>query len=138
MGKRFPVGSRVGGIMTDGEVPLKVLGHHDDAVIVEALADYPEPEGGLRHGKGDVFVASAFNLIEREEVRAIPGEAEDETGPAIAWMEMDGLSLALTRDRDGVLLVSLEPAPDHPEEDRVKVRVRKMPGSYILWEGDIT
>lgn len=137
MGKRFPVGSRVSGIMTDGEVPLKVLGHHDEAVIVEVLADYPEPEGGLRHGKGDVFVASAFNLIEREEVKYIPGEAEDDNGPAIGWMELGGLSIALTRARDGALQVALERAPEYPAQNDVTVRVSHMVTGKDLWEGDI-
>lgn len=136
--KKFPRGSRVSGIMADGEVPLKVLGWHDDGVIVEVLADYPEPGGGLRHGQGDVFVAAQLNLIQREEVKYIPGEAEDDNGPAIGWMELGGLSLALTRDRDGALLVALERSPDYlPEKYPVTVRARKMPGSYDLWEGEI-
>lgn len=132
MGKRFPVGSRVGGIMTDGEVPLKVLGHHhDDTVIVEVLADYPEPEGGLRHGKGDVFVASAINLIEREEVKHTPGEAEDDNGPAIGWIDLGGLSVGLTRDSGGTLQVTLD-------SDGKRVQVRVSQGiSNNLWEGDI-
>ena len=139
MGKRFPVGSRVGGIMTDGEVPLKVLGHHDGAVIVEVLADYPEPDepGELRHGKGDVFVADTFNLIEREEVKYIPGEAEDDNGPAIGWMELGGLSIALTRARDGALQVALERAPAYPTQNDVTVRVSHMVTGIDLWEGDI-
>ena len=139
MGERFPVGSRVGGIMTDGEVPLKVLGHHDGAVIVEVLADYPEPDepAELRHGKGDVFVAAAINLIEREEVKYIPGEAEDENGPAIGWMEMGGLSIALTRARDGALQVALERAPEAANGRVVTVRVSHMVTGRDLWEGDI-
>lgn len=141
MGKRFPVGSRVSGIMTDGEVPLKVLGYHDEAVIVEVLADYIDPGTDpqeLRHGKGDVFVASAFNLIEREEVKHIPGEAEDDNGPAIGWMELGGLSIALTRARDGALQVALERAPAYPAHNDVTVRVSHMVTGKDLWEGDIT
>jgi hypothetical protein len=126
--------------MTDGEVPLKVLGYHDDGIIVEVLADYIDPGTDpqeLRHAKGDVFVAARINLIEREEVKFIPGEAEDEDGPAISWMELGGLSVALTRARDGAVLISFERAPGYPAEWDVTVRVALMNNGEDLWEGDI-
>lgn len=136
--EKFPIGSRVGarvvGATFDGttikEVPMRVTGYDGlKGVIVEFLQD---------HGpwkKGQMTIVSVKSLTAREEVKYIPGEPEDEDGPAIGWMELDGLSLALTRDQDGSLLVSVERAPDH--DDSVRVRVRKMPGSFNLWEGDL-
>lgn len=136
MPEKFPIGSRVsgrvdmigGGGATD--VPMRVLGYDGlKFVIVEVLQDV----AAWKQGK--VTLMPAKGLTSREEVKYIPGEPEDENGPAIGWMEMDGLSIALTRDQDGTLLVSVERAPDH--DDSVRVRVRKMPGSYNLWEGDL-
>jgi hypothetical protein len=79
----------------------------------------------------------AKSLTLREEVKYIPGEAEDEDGPAIGWMELGGLSVGLTRASDGALLLSLERAPDYPKEWDVTVRVALSNRQHDVWEGDI-
>jgi hypothetical protein len=133
---KFPIGSRVGGKVLNGathkEVPMRVLGYDGlKGVIVEFLED---------HGpwkKGQATLISAKSLTLREEVKFIRGEPEDDNGPAIGWLELGHLSVALTRDTDGALLVSLERAIIPADEESITVRVRKMPGSNDLWEGDI-
>lgn len=139
MGERYKIGQRVDGRTSDGEVPLRVLGHTDDGgVIVEVLADAPDLsyEGETHYDKGEVFVAKTMDLIEREEVDLIPGEPETEESPAIGWMEMGGLSIALTRAGDGALLLSLERKPDY--KNPVDVRISRMRDGEDLWEGEIT
>lgn len=139
MPDKFPIGSRVSGLMpvpngitATYEVAMKVLGYDGlKNVIVETL----EEKGHWK--KGHVTIVPAKSLRLREEVKHIPGEAEDGDGHAIGWMELGGLSVALTRDNDGALLVSFERSPDYSQEWDVTVRVRKMPGSEDLWEGDI-
>jgi hypothetical protein len=130
----FPIGSRVGGNTPNGEVPMKVLGHHGTkGLIVEVL------ETISRWQAGQIIVVPVEQVIAREEVTYVPGEAEDGNGPAIGWMELGGLSVGLTRARDGALLLSLERAPDYPEDHPVTVRVaRQNDGNNDLWEGDIT
>lgn len=138
MQEKIPIGTRVtgrvdmAGLEGPTEAVMKVVGYDGiKFVITEVLEDVG------RWKKGHISVWPAKSLTPREEVKHIPGEAEDGDGPAIGWMELGGLSLALTRDNDGALLVSFERAPDYPENWDVTVRVRKMPGSEDLWEGDI-
>jgi hypothetical protein len=137
---KFPIGSRVGarvemhngGAAVTHEVPMKVVGYDGlKFVIVEALAD----AGNWKKGKVALMPAKSLTL--REEVKYIPGEAEDEDGAAIGWMELGGLSVALTRASDGALLLSLERAPDCPAEHPVTVRVARSNRQHDLWEGDI-
>lgn len=141
MTQKFPIGSRVGAKvatgtypgMTHSEAALRVVGYDGlKGVIVQFL----EAKGIWE--KDQVTIMPAKNLSPREEVTHIHGEPEGEDGAAIGWMEMGGLSVALTRDRDGALLISFERAVDYPREHDVTVRVRRMPGSEDLWEGDIT
>jgi hypothetical protein len=114
------------------EVPMKVLGYDGlKAVIVETL----EAVGSWEKGKVTIMQVKSLTL--REEVKYIPGEPEDENGPAIGWIELDGLSVALTRDSQGVLLVSMERAPGHPAVSPVHVRVGLMNNGGDLWEGDL-
>ena len=138
MPSKFPIGSRVSGPVhliggaVINDVPMRVLGHDGlKSVIVKTLADADAWK------KGTTVLMPVKNLTLREEVRYIPGEPEDENGPAIGWIELDGLSVALTRDSRGVLLVSMERAPGHPEESTVHVRVGLMNSSEDLWEGDL-
>jgi hypothetical protein len=139
---KFPIGSRVGarvemhngggGKPTAVEVPMRVLGYEGlKFVIAQALQD----AGNWK--KGHVTVLPVKSLMPREEVKHIEGEPEDENGQAIGWMEMGGLSIALTRAGDGAVQVSLERAPDYPEEYPVTVRVSLMNGED-LWEGDLS
>lgn len=139
MPKKFPIGSRVGAQLdaagTSGprEVAMKVLGYDGlKEVIVETL----EPVGSW--ATGYVTLMPAISLTQREEVKYIPGEPEDENGSAIGWMELGGVSVALTRDSAGVLLISIERAPDTPEDaPPVRVQFAKMHNGTNLWEGDI-
>lgn len=132
---KFEVGQRIGGVVRNGEVPLKVLGFHNDGVIVEVLKDHRVPDGA-GYVQGQVFVADALNLIDREEVTFIPGDAETDAQPAIGWMELGGLSVCLTRaSNTGVLLLALERAPG--QEEPVRVRVALLDGQQNLWEGEV-
>ena len=139
MPEKFPIGSRVSGKVTmigemdqQHEVPMRVLGYDGlKFVIVETLAD----AGTWKKGKVTLMPAKTLTL--REEVKFIPGEPEDSDGAAIGWIELGGLSVALTRAGDGALLIALERAPDYPAEYDVTVRVARMNGED-LWEGDIT
>lgn len=139
MPEKIRIGSRVSGLMpvpngiaAKYEVAMKVLGYDGlKNVIVETLEERGHWE------KGHVTIVPTKDLTLREEVKYIAGEAEDGHGPAIGWLELGHLSVALTRDTDGTLLVSLERAIMPADEPSTRVRVRKMPGSYDLWEGEI-
>lgn len=140
MPEKFPIGSRVStevDMIGAGrfEVPMRVIGYDGlKMVIVETLAEMGTWPKGL------VTLMPTKILTAREEVKHIPGEPEDENGPAIGWMEMDGLSVGLTRSQDGTLLVSLDRSPDATTEDPIKVRVIPAANDThdnILWEGEI-
>ena len=130
--EKFPIGSRVSGKLEGGEVAMKVLGYDGlKDVIVETL------ENVGHWPKGHVRLMPTKSLTPREEVKHIPGEPEDGDGHAIGWMELGGLSVALTRASDGALLLSLERAPGYPEKHPVTVRVARSNRQHDLWEGDI-
>lgn len=61
---RYKIGQKVDGITTEGTVKLKVLGFHNDGVIVEVREAFFR--GDVEHQKGEVFVADQFNLIESD------------------------------------------------------------------------
>lgn len=134
---QFEIGQRIGGVVRNGEVPLKVLGFHNDGVIVEVLRDYKVPQTeGDGYKAGQVFVADAINLIDREEVKFIPGDPESDSQPAIGWMELGGVSVCLTRQSSsGILLLTLERAPE--QEEAVRVRIALLNQQEHLWEGDV-
>lgn len=142
--EKFPIGSRVSGkvefiggpVRSAGnrEVPMRVLGYDGlKFVIVEVLQDV----GTWKKGK--VALMPAKNLTLREEVKHIPGEPEEEGGHAIGWMELGGLSVALTRDHNGTLLIAIEKSPEAPEDLLpIPVRISKQDGGHPdLWEGVI-
>ena len=140
MSSKFPIGSRVSGrVQLIGgqpisDVPMRVLGYDGlKGVIVEVLAD------AHYWKKGHVALMPAKVLTLREEVKYIPGEPEDGDGPAIGWMELGGLSVALTRDRNGKLLIAIEKSPDASEDlFPISVRVSKQDGAIPdLWEGEV-
>lgn len=143
MQAKFPIGSRVGSKVVAAtfagnqyeEVPMRVTGYDGlKGVIVEFLVDHGPWE------KGQMTIVAAKSLTRREEVKHIPGEPENEEGPAIGWVELDGLSVGLTRSQDGTLLVSLDRSPDATTEDPIKVRVIPAANDTvdnILWEGEI-
>jgi hypothetical protein len=136
MPNKFPIGSRVGNRVVDGmtykEIPMRVSGYDG---LKNVIAVFLEDHGPWKEGQATVV--SVKNLTAREEVRYIPGEAENDEGPAIGWMELDGLSVGLTRAKDGALLLSLERAPDCPQEQTVTVRVARSNRQHDVWEGDI-
>jgi hypothetical protein len=141
LSEKFPIGSRVSGrIVLVGEmdrpydIPMRVLGYDGlKSVIVETLED----AGTWRKGK--VALIPTRDLSLREEVKFIPGEAQDGDGAAIGWMELGGLSVALTRDRNGVLLIAIEKAPDVTEDLLpIPVRISKQDGENPdLWAGQV-
>ena len=129
--EKFPIGSLV--TQKNFDAPLRVVGYDGlKAVIVQLEQDYGDWK------KGWVGIAQTKDLRRREEVKHIPGEPEDENGQAIGWMELGGLSVAITRAGDGAVLVQFERAPGYPEEYPVTVRVSMMKTGDDLWEGDIT
>ena len=139
MPDKFPIGSRVttevdmAGIGRF-EVPMRVKGYDGiKFVIVETL----EEIGTWPKGLTSLMPIKVLTL--REEVKYIPGEAEDDNGPAIGWMELGGLSVALTRDRNGKLLIAIEKSPEAPEDlIPIHVRISKQDGALPdLWEGEV-
>lgn len=129
--EKLPIGSRVSGMVDTGrgakEVAMRVRGYDGlKDVIVEVLEGDPSPWN-------KVILMPAKDLTLREEVKHTQGEPEDGDGPAIGWIDLGGLSVSLTRDNDGTLLVIMERDPDC--EDPVTARVRKMPDGKDVWEG---
>jgi len=139
--EKFPIGTRVSGNMPvpNGmslkyEVAMRVLGYDGlKNVIVQTLEDKAHWK------KGHVTIVPAKDLRLREEVKHIPGEPEDGDGQAIGWMELGGLSVALTRDRNGKLLIAIEKSPEAPEDlIPIHVRISKQDGALPdLWEGEV-
>lgn len=139
MPEKIPIGTRVTGNVDMSnlggttEAVMKVVGYDGlKFVIVEVLEDVGHWK------KGHVTTFPTKSLTRREEVKHIPGDPEDENGPAIGWMELNGLSVALTRDHNGVLLIAIEKGPDSDPNESVHVRISKQHGGEPdLWEGDV-
>lgn len=95
----------------------------------------PEVEGWAEDMKKLRRLLAGDGVFPVEEVQLIPNEA-DTAVPAIGWIELGGLSVALTRStHDGVLLVALEAQNGG---DPVHVRIQGMVGpEENLWEGEI-
>lgn len=68
-----------------------------------------------------------------ESVKVIQGPDEDGCTPAIGWIELGGVSVALTRrESDGQILLSIE-----AQGEPVMVEVADMNNGFTLWEGKI-